>query len=176
MEHCWFPINRSKSTWFHREKQKHLWMKFLSRELLYFAWGKETKQRTDIMQLLSKADISSCVLIVAVFFLSKNQLLDHSSFDSISKFSYKMYKCIKYSTICNCIIIKRMMWEFVQIFANCSFQSALKSGHKISSHNSSMHFSFSFNSQNFKTLWDAQPFLFWQWSHVFLQERVSKCA
>ena len=70
-------------------------MKFLSRELLYFACGKETKQRRDIMQLLSKADISSCVLIVAVFFLSKN----HSSFDSVSKFSYKMYKCINFNYI-----------------------------------------------------------------------------
>ena len=57
-----------------------------------FVLCKETKQRTDIMQLLSKADISWCVLIVAVFFLSKNQLLDHSSFDSVSKLSYKMYK------------------------------------------------------------------------------------
>ena len=61
--------------------------------------GKETKQRTDIMQLLSKADISWCVLIVAVFFLSKNQLLDHSSFDSVSKLSYKMYKCINFNYI-----------------------------------------------------------------------------
>ena len=33
------------------------------------------------------------------FFLSKNQLLDHSSFDSVSKFSYKMYKCINFNYI-----------------------------------------------------------------------------
>ena len=35
--HCWFYIERSKSTWFHWQTQKHLWMKSISAgELLYF--------------------------------------------------------------------------------------------------------------------------------------------
>ena len=72
----------------------------------------------------------------------------------------------------------RMMWEFLQILANCSVELNLKSGHNLHithknhktpqlCYNSPMLSCFAFSPQNLKTLWVAQQYLFCQSNRFF---------